>query len=113
MRGIAAAHAYSQAKRHRNMRDQEADVFLRVNALLRAGQDSDPVTLSKALADNERLWTSVMDLMRDPQNTLPASVRGSVISVGLAVRREAAREQPDLGFLIGVNEQIAAGLSGV
>lgn len=113
MRGVAAARAYRQAKSHRSPRDQEADVFLRVNAMLRAGRGSDGVALAKALADNERLWTSVMDLMRDPANALPPPLRGSIISVGLAMQREAAREPPDLNFLMGINEQMAAGLSGV
>ena len=112
MRGI---EAYGQAKRHRSMRDQEADVFLRVNAMLRAGTGAaaDPVALARAMADNERLWNAVMDLMRDPANALPAPVRASVLSLAHAVRREQARPAPDVGFLVGVNEQIAAGLSGI
>lgn len=112
MRGIAAAHAYRQAKRHRSLRDQEADVFLRVNASLRAGQDHNDVQFTKALADNERLWITVMDLMRDPENALPAEFRASVISVGLAMQRETAKENPDIAFIVGINEQVAAGLSG-
>ena len=54
-----------------------------------------------------------MDLMRDPENALAQSLRASVISVGHTVKREASREAPDLRFLIGINEQIAAGLSNV
>ena len=48
MRGIAAHQAYRQAKSHRSVRDQEADVFLRVNAMLRAAQDGDEVMAAKA-----------------------------------------------------------------
>jgi len=34
------------------------------------------------------------------------------VSVGLAVQREMQRDAPDFDFLIGINEDIAAGLSG-
>jgi hypothetical protein len=35
-----------------------------------------------------------------------------MVSVGLAVQREMDRAAPDFDFLISVNENIAAGLSG-
>jgi flagellar protein FlaF len=66
----------------------------------------------RALADNSRLWATVIDLMRDPENALPESLRASIVSVGIAVQREMQRDAPDFDFLIGVNEDIAAGLSG-
>ena len=112
MRGVDAANAYKQAKGHRSLRDQEADVFLRVNAALRGAGHGDAMVLAKALADNDRLWTTLLDTMRDPQNALAPELRASLISVGLSVQREGAGAQPDLAFLIGINEQIAAGLVG-
>jgi flagellar biosynthesis regulator FlaF len=54
----------------------------------------------------------VIDLMRDPENGLPAELRASIVSVGIAVQREMQQDAPDFDFLIGVNEDIAAGLSG-
>jgi flagellar biosynthesis regulator FlaF len=54
----------------------------------------------------------VIDLLRDPDNPLPVGLRASLISVGLAVQREMERDQPDVGFLLSVNDNIAAGLSG-
>jgi flagellar protein FlaF len=66
----------------------------------------------RALADNRRLWMTVGDLMRDPGNALPATLRAAILSVGLAVEREMDRESPDFDFLIEINEQLAAGLSG-
>ena len=63
------------------------------------------------IADNSRLWTTVIDLMRDPANALPETLRAAIVSVGLAVQREMQRDAPDFEFLIGVNEDIAAGLS--
>ena len=112
MRGLTAARAYQASARHRNFRDQEAEVFLRVNAVLRSAQRGDELSRAKAIADNDRLWTTTMDLMRDPGNKLPLPLRASILSVGFAVQRETAQDEPDLGFLIGINEQIAAGLIG-
>ena len=112
MRSLAVIQAYQKSASHRTTKEQEADVFLRVNATLRGAIEADGITRAKALADNERLWITVMDVVRDPSNQLPVPLRASVISVGHAVRRETGQTQPDLNFLIGINEQIAAGLAG-
>lgn len=112
MPSMTGALAYQRAARHRGVREQEADVFHRVNASLRSVLGYDGFAQSAALADNGRLWLAVLDLVRDPANRLPDPLRASVISVGLAVQREMQAPRPDLGFIIGVNEQIAAGLSG-
>ena len=113
MRGLTAVRAYQASARHRNVREQEAEVFVRINAVLRDAQRSDDLARVRAIADNDRLWTTTMDLMRDPTNGLPLPLRASIVSVGMAVRREGALERPDFEFLIGINEQIAAGLSGM
>ena len=55
---------------------------------------------------------TVTDLMRDPGNALPEPLRASIISVGLSVQREMDQDTPDFDFLIAINENIAAGLSG-
>jgi flagellar protein FlaF len=107
-----AARAYAAAAAHRSLREQEADVFRRANAALRAAREKGPIPRVRALADNRRLWITVLDLLRDPANALPAGLRASIISVGLAVQRELERDEPDLEFLIAINESIAAGLSG-
>lgn len=107
-----AARAYEAASVHRSPREQEADIFRRAIGALRAARDAGPVQRVRALADNRRLWMAVGDLMRDPANALPITLRASIISVGMAVEREMDREQPDFAFLIEVNENIAAGLSG-
>ena len=112
MSRVMGAMAYQEAARHRGVRDQEADVFRRVNTTLRAALDGDALVRSLAVADNNRLWLAVMDLLRDPANRLPDALRASMISVGLAVQREMAGVEPDLQFAIGINEQVAAGLSG-
>ena len=110
---IQAARAYRAASAHRSPREQEADVFRRVNGALRAALDGTPMEQVKALSDNTRLWMMVGDLLRDPANALPEPLKASIVSVGKALQREMQQPAPDFGFLIGVNEDITAGLCGV
>lgn len=110
MLGMRAARAYQASSARRSLREQEADVFHRVVAGLRSARSGSSMAQVKALADTGLLWSTLIDLMRDPANAMPPPLRGSVISVGLAVQREVAGATPDFGFLIGVTEQIAAGL---
>jgi flagellar biosynthesis regulator FlaF len=107
-----ATRAYEAASTHRNQRQQEADVFRRAIGALKAARNGDAIRRVRALSDNRRLWITVSDLMRDPGNALPVELRASIMSVGLAVQREMDRDAPDFGFLIAVNENLAAGLDG-
>ena len=87
-------------------------MFRRANGALRAARSEGPIPRVRALADNRRLWMAVVDLLRDPANALPEELRASMISVGIAVQREMERDAPDFEFLINVNDNMAAGLSG-
>ncbi len=107
-----AMRAYQASATHRSLRQQEADVFRFANGGLRGALAAGAQQRVRAIADNRRLWTTVLDLMCDPENALPETLRASIISVGLAVQREMEQPHPDIGFLIEVNENIAAGLSG-
>ena len=107
-----AARAYEAAATHRSQRQQEADVFRRAIGALKAARNGDAIRRVRALADNRRLWMVLADLLRDPENALPVALRASILSVGLAVQREMDRDAPDFGFLIAVNENLAAGLDG-
>jgi len=107
-----AANAYASSSAHRSTREQEADIFRRANAALREGGSAGPLGRARALADNGQLWLSVMDLIRDPENALPAPLRAAIVSVGHTVQREMQQSAPNFEFLISVNENIAAGLSG-
>jgi flagellar biosynthesis regulator FlaF len=107
-----AARAYEAAATHRNQREQEADVFRRASGALKVARDAQPLCRLQAIADNRRLWITVTDLMRDPQNALPHDLRASIVSVGITVQREMEQEATDFDFLIAINENIAAGLSG-
>ena len=112
MQQFQAARAYRAASAHRGPRQQEADVFRRVTGALRAAQGGTAMEQVKAIADNTRLWMMVGDLLSDPENALPAALRASIVSVGKALRREMQQPAPDFAFLIAVNEDITAGLSG-
>lgn len=107
-----AAQAYQAASAHRNLREQEADIIRQTIGALRSARTQGLIPQVRALADNRRLWTVVIDLVRDPTNALPEPLRAAIISVGLTVQREMDKENPDFEFLIGVNENIAAGLAG-
>ena len=107
-----ATRAYAAAATHRSQREQEADVFRRASGALKAARRANPIQRVQAIADNRRLWITVAGLMRDPLNALPEDLRASIVSVGMAVQREMDQESPDFDFLIGINENIAAGLSG-
>ncbi|WP_424135237.1 flagellar biosynthesis regulator FlaF [Roseomonas chloroacetimidivorans] len=111
--------AYRAARAAQPVRAQEADVFRRVTGALRAAQNLNGgegveagLRAVRALADNRRLWLAVEGVLVDPTNALPTPLRASIISVGRAVIREMEKDEPDLGFLIEVNENMAAGLSG-
>lgn len=107
-----ATAAYQHAAARRSVREQEADTFLYAIGALRAAKRAGAMQRVQAIADNRRLWLAVHDLVSDPANALPAELRASIISIGLAVRREMERCNPDLDFLISINEHFAAGLSG-
>ena len=107
-----AIQAYRTASRYRSQRDQEADVFRQAVAGLRGARNATPIRRIRALAGHPRRGLSVTALMRDPSNALPEPLRASIISVGLSVQREMDQDAPDFDFLIVINENIAAGLSG-
>jgi len=104
--------AYAMADSRRSQRQQEADVFRRATAALRAARDCGLVATMRAIADNRRLWLTVLDLVRDPDNALPVALRGDLASIGTTVQRIMDNPAPDLEFLIAVNDHIAAGLAG-
>lgn len=110
--GSRAARAYQASDAHRGLRAREADVFRRVLGGLRAARQADPITRTRALADNRRLWIAVVDMVQDSDNALPVDLRAAIASVGLSVQREMDQEKPDFDFLIAVNENIADGLNG-
>ncbi len=106
-----AARAYAAASANRSLRHQEADVFRRVNLALRRAHHGSEIARARAIADATRLWTAVVDLVRDPDNQLPPPLKGAIASVGLAVQRELRAAAPNLEFVVEVGENLAAGLA--
>lgn len=106
------ARAYGAARAARDPREQEADVFRRVNGGLRAALTQEGPARMRAVADNRRLWLAVESALADPSNQLPPTMRAGLISLGRAVQREMDQGEPDLAFLIEVNDQVASGLAG-
>ena len=107
-----AARAYRVASENRSLREQEADVFRHANAVLKTARTAGPIATARAVVDNRRLWSLVAILVRDNENQLPLSLRAQLASLGGAVQRELSKPEPDFDFVIGINEHIAAGLSG-
>jgi flagellar biosynthesis regulator FlaF len=83
-----------------------------VTAALKTAREGSAIQQVRALADNQRLWTMVVDLMADHRNALPEPLRASIMSVGMTVRREMEGDDPNFDFLISINENITAGLAG-
>jgi flagellar biosynthesis regulator FlaF len=106
-----AVRSYRAASASRTVREQEADVFRRATGALRASRDAGPIDQVRALADNRRVWNMVGALVKDPKNRLDAALKGSLVSITIAVHREMDSASPDFDFLISVNENISAGLS--
>jgi flagellar biosynthesis regulator FlaF len=50
--------------------------------------------------------------MINPGNLLPEATRASIVSLGRLIQREIDSKEPDIAFLIEMNDQMIAGLSG-
>ena len=108
---MKAARAYQASADSRSLRAQEADVFFRANGALRSAQNGSQADRIRAIADNRRLWLTIVGLVQDPDNQLPPPIRASIVSVGHSVQRAMDNPSPDFEFLIAVNENVAAGLA--
>jgi flagellar biosynthesis regulator FlaF len=112
MNKMAGVRGYGAAQQTRSPREQEADVFRRVNYSLRAALTADAIERARAVADNRRLWLAVEAAMLHPANQLPDALKASIVSLGRSIQREMDTLGPDLSFLINMNDQMIAGLSG-
>ena len=112
MNQMLGRRGYGAAQQTRSLREQEADVFRRVNYALKAALNADTIERARALADNRRLWIAIESAMLHPANQLPEPLRASIVNLGRSVQREVDKDAPDLPFLIGINDQMIAGLSG-
>lgn len=92
-------------------RAAEADLFGRVIAGLRQVRAGDSTALANALGDCGRLWQGVLTALSAPDNPLPEPLRRNLAELGFAILRELMSPQPDLEFLVEVNEQVMYGLT--
>ena len=116
-----AAQAYDQtAKRTTNPRDLEADLLLTAAARLQAihdGWDNKRPELEAALLYNRKLWSIFLTAVTSDDNPLPARLRQNVANIGLFVFKQTLTtminpKPENLGSLISINRELAAGLLG-
>ncbi len=112
MNQMLATRRYGATQQARSQRDQEADVFRRVNYGLKSALNGDAIERARAVADNRRLWLAVEAAIVHPANLLPQALRASILSLSRSIQREMEKSEPDLAFLIEMNDQMIAGLSG-
>ena len=114
-----AAGAYGKvANRTSSPRDLEADLLLKAAARLQAirdAWDSKQHDLDAALHYNRKLWSVFLTSATSPDNPLPAPVRENVANLGLFVFKQTLsvmfdRKPEQLGALIKINREVAAGL---
>jgi flagellar protein FlaF len=116
-----AAQAYGRvANQIVNPRELEADLLLKAASRLQAVHDKwagkEP-GLDAALLYNRKLWSIFLTSVTSPDHPLPVAIRQNVANLGLFVMNQTMammtnprREQ--LGSLISINRELAAGLLG-
>ncbi len=101
-------------------RELEADLLLDAASRLQSVQDSwdkRNENLGSALHFNRKLWTFFLSSVTSEENPLPIDVRQNVANLGLFVCKQtlailADPKPQNLGSLISINREVAAGLLG-
>jgi flagellar biosynthesis activator protein FlaF len=108
------------ANKTANPRELEADLLLSAAAKLQAirdGWEGKRPELDAALLYNRKLWSIFVTSATSTENPLPAGLRQNVANLGLFVFKQTiavlADPKPEnLGSLIAINRELAAGLLG-
>lgn len=84
---------------------------------MRDAAASDKSALNDALLFNRKLWSIFLTSVTSADNPLPAAVRQNVANLGLFVMNRTIATLGDprpeqLGALISINREVAAGLMG-
>ena len=117
----SAAQAYKNvARQTSNPRELEATLLLQAAAKLQNVHDSwdeKRGQLDDALLYNRKLWSVFLSEMTDSKNPMPRNVRQNVANLGLFVMNHTVsvlkdRRPEQLGSLININREVAAGLLG-
>jgi len=119
MQQAAQAHA-TTAKKTANPRELEADLLLSAAARLQAisdAWDGKRPELEAALFYNRKLWSIFVTSATGTDNPLPAGLRQNVANIGLFVFKQTLTtminpKPENLGSLININRELAAGLRG-
>lgn len=116
-----ASQAYGRvASQTLSLRDLEAHLLLKAAARLqgiRDAWDARQDDLDAALNYNRKLWSIFMTSVTKPDNPLPAPIRQNIANLGLFVFKQTFavmfnRKPEQLGALININRELAAGLRG-
>jgi flagellar protein FlaF len=121
-----AAKAYGTvARQTASPRELEADLLLQAACRLQVVHDSwdsdkahlDKAHLDKALRYNRKLWSIFITSVTDKDNPLPAEIRQNVANLGIYVINRTVSmltdpKRDELGSLININRELAAGLLG-
>jgi len=114
-----AAKAYEKvANKISNPRELEASLLLDAAYRLQSVKDSwdqGGENLDSALHFNRKLWTFFMSAVTSNDNPLPIEIRQNVANLGLFVCKQtlailADPKPQNLGSLININREVAAGL---
>jgi flagellar protein FlaF len=117
----SAAQTYKNvARQTSNPRELEATLLLQAAARLQSVHDSwdkNKAQLDDALLYNRKLWSVFLSEVTDAANPMPKEVRQNVANLGLFVMNHTVMVMKDprpeqLGSLISINREIAAGLLG-
>jgi flagellar biosynthesis activator protein FlaF len=113
------AKAYGKvAKQAAGARELEANLLLDAAFRLQVVQnswDSQTKQLDTALRFNRRLWMFFLSAVSSSDNPLPLDIRQNILNLGLFVCNHtmevlADPKPEELGSLININRQLAAGL---
>jgi flagellar protein FlaF len=117
----SAAQTYKNVARQTSSpRELEATLLLQAAARLQSVHDAwdgSRGLLDDALLYNRKLWSVFLSEMTDANNPMPKNLRENVANIGLFVMNHTVtvmnNPRPDqLGSLININREIAAGLLG-
>ena len=112
MQQMLASRRSGATQQTRSLREQEADVLRRDNYGLKATPNADAVDQARAIADNRRLWMALEAVVIQPANQLPEALKGSILNLISTVQKKMDLQTRDIPFLITMNEQMIAELSG-
>ena len=119
MQGATQAHA-AVAGPIADPRAMEADLLLRAALRLEAvheSWDSRRAELDSALRYNRQLWAIFLTSVTSSEHPLPVEIRQNVANLGLFVMNQTTSmlqepKRAQLGALISINRELAAGLLG-